>query len=81
MTNKKNNKTVSFQATEKMKNEIEVLAEKKGLTKSGLIKLAITTYMDQQKAMDIFEQGKGSILEKLDKITRELKKAEKESLE
>ena len=73
---KRYTRTISFQSTEIMHENIEKMAEKKGLTKSGLIKLAITTYMDQQKAMEIFEESKGSILEKLDKITRELKKNE-----
>ena len=81
MMDKKKAKTICFQSTLKMNDDLLKLSIKKGLTKSGLIKLALSTYLDQQKAMDIFEQGEGSIIEKLDKITQELKKAEMESLE
>lgn len=64
--------TVSFSASLEMVNDLEMLADKKGLTKSGLIKMALSAYIDQQKTLEHLGGDTQKLIAQLEKITQNL---------
>lgn len=63
---------LSVKVTEEMNEKIEEMAKKKGLTKSGLIRYVVTTYIDQESIMSMIKDKR--LLETIEQINEKLEK-------